>query len=64
MYNMMFSQTEKTRQAEFYLVVTETLNEPVLAQGFSADVTRRKALVVDDNADTGENIQLSREHIL
>jgi hypoxanthine phosphoribosyltransferase len=49
---------------EFYLGVAETRNKPVLTQRVSADVEGKKALLVDDVADTGKSLQLAREHIL
>jgi hypoxanthine phosphoribosyltransferase len=53
-----------TVRVEFYLGVAETRNEPVLTQGVSAVVEGKKALLVDDVADTGKSLQLAREHIL
>jgi hypoxanthine phosphoribosyltransferase len=53
-----------TVRVEFYLGVAETKNEPVLTQGVSAVVTGKKALIVDDVADTGKSLQLAREHVL
>jgi hypoxanthine phosphoribosyltransferase len=50
-------------RVEFYLGVAETRNEPVLTHGVSADVTSKKALLVDDVADTGKSLRLAREHI-
>jgi hypothetical protein len=48
---------------EFYLGVAETRNEPVLTQRVSAVVEGKKALLVDDVADTGKSLQLAREHL-
>ena len=53
-----------TVRVEFYLGVAETKNEPVLTQGVSAVVEGKKALLVDDVADTGKSLQLAREHVL
>jgi hypoxanthine phosphoribosyltransferase len=53
-----------TVRVEFYLGVAETKKEPVLTQGVSVGVEGKKALVVDDVADTGKSLQLAREHIL
>ena len=53
-----------TVRVEFYLGVAETKNEPVLTQGVPAFVTGKKALIVDDVADTGKSLQLVREHVL
>jgi hypoxanthine phosphoribosyltransferase len=49
---------------EFYLGVAETRNAPVLTQRVSAGVEGKKALLVDDVADTGKSLQLAKEHIL
>jgi hypoxanthine phosphoribosyltransferase len=53
-----------TVRVEFYLGVAESRNEPVLTQGVSAVVTGKRALIVDDVADTGKSLQLAREHVL
>jgi len=53
-----------TVRVEFYLSVGETRNEPVLTQGVSAILEGKKALIVDDVADTGKSLQLAREHVL
>ena len=53
-----------TVRVEFYLGVAEAKKEPVLTQGVSAVVTGKKALIVDDVADTGKSLQLAREHVL
>ncbi len=53
-----------TVRVEFYLGVAETRNKPVLTQGVSAVVTGKKALIVDDVADTGKSLHLAREHVL
>ena len=53
-----------TVRVEFYLGVAETKNEPVLTQGVSGVVTGKKALIVDDVADTGKSLHLAREHVL
>jgi len=49
---------------EFYLGVAETRNEPVLTQSVSAGVSGKKALLVDDVADSGKSLRLAREHVL
>jgi len=51
-------------RVEFYLGVAETRKEPVLTQRVSAGVEGKKALLVDDVADTGKSLQLAKEHIL
>jgi len=52
-----------TVRVEFYLGVAETRNKPVLTHGVSAEVTRKKALLVDDVADTGKSLRLAIEHL-
>jgi len=49
---------------DFYVGVAETKKEPVLTQRVSADVKGKKALLVDEVADTGKSLQLAREHVL
>ena len=49
---------------DFYVDVAETKKEPVLTQRVSADVKGKKALLVDEVADTGKSLQLAREHVL
>jgi hypoxanthine phosphoribosyltransferase len=51
-------------RVEFYLGVAETRNAPVLTPRVSAGVEGKKALLVDDVADTGKSLQLAKEHIL
>jgi hypoxanthine phosphoribosyltransferase len=53
-----------TVRVEFYLGVAEAKKEPVLTQGVSAVVTGKKALIVDNVADTGKSLKLAREHVL
>jgi hypoxanthine phosphoribosyltransferase len=47
---------------EFYVGVAETRGEPVLIQRVSADVEGKKALLVDDVADTGKSLRFARGH--
>ena len=51
-------------RGEFYLGVAETRTEPVLTQRVSAVVEGKKALLVDDVADTGKSLQLAKTHVL
>jgi len=50
-------------KAEFYLSVAETKGEPNITQPVSVSVKGKKALVVDDVADTGKSLALVREHL-
>jgi hypoxanthine phosphoribosyltransferase len=56
-------QVLATVGVKFYLGVSETRSEPLLTQGVSVDVTGKKALLVDDVADTGGSLRLAREHL-
>jgi hypoxanthine phosphoribosyltransferase len=53
-----------TVRVEFYLGVAETRNTPVLTQAASAVMKDKKALLVDEIADTGKSLQLTKEHLL
>ena len=53
-----------TLGVEFYWGVAETRNDPVLTQRVSAVVNGKKALLVDDVADTGKSLQLAKAHVL
>ena len=52
-----------TVRGEFYVGVAETRSEPVLKQGVSEDVTGKKALLVDDVADSGKSLLFAKEHL-
>ena len=52
-----------TVEVEFYVGVAETRSEPVLKQSVSEDVTEKKALLVDDVADSGKSLLLAKEHL-
>ncbi len=51
-------------RAEFYLGVAETKEEPLLTQPVSMNVTDKKALIVDEVADTGKSLKLVLDHII
>jgi hypoxanthine phosphoribosyltransferase len=51
-------------KAEFYLGVAETKDEPTLTQPVSVDVAGKKALLVDEVADTGKSLRLVKQHIV
>ncbi|MEM4243489.1 MAG: phosphoribosyltransferase [Candidatus Bathyarchaeia archaeon] len=53
-----------TVQVEFYMGIAKSRSEPVLKQKVAAVVTGKKALLVDDIADTGRSLQLARAHVL
>jgi hypoxanthine phosphoribosyltransferase len=49
--------------AKFYVGVAETKQEPAITQQVSISVKDKKALVVDDLADTGKSLKLVKEHL-
>jgi len=51
-------------RAEFYLGVADTEGEPTLTQTVSVPVEGKKVLMVDEVADTGKSLQLTKEHVL
>ena len=53
-----------TLGVEFYVGVAETRYEPVLTQSVSAVVAGKKALLIDDVADSGKSLRLAKEHVL
>ena len=51
-------------RAEFYVGVGETKCEPTLTQPVSVPVADKKVLIVDEVADTGQSLKLTKEHIV
>jgi hypoxanthine phosphoribosyltransferase len=49
---------------EFYLGPTEPKDEPVVTRSVSMPVKGRDVLVLDDVADTGKSLRLTREHLI
>ena len=49
--------------AEFYLGIAKTKGEPIITQPVSVSVRGKRALVVDDVADTGKSLRLVRSHL-
>ncbi len=49
--------------ARFYVGVAETKGKPEITQPVSVSVRKKKVLVVDDVADTGESLCLVRKHL-
>ncbi len=47
-------------QIEFYTDINQTHKEPTLKQALTNQITNKKALLVDDIADTGESLQLAK----
>ena len=48
---------------EFYVGINKTARKPIVTQPISEDISKRKILVVDDVADTGESLLVALEHI-
>jgi uncharacterized protein len=47
-------------QIEFYIDINQTLQEPILKQTLTTQISGKKALLVDDIADTGESLKLAK----
>ena len=52
-----------TIQIEFYTDINQTRFEPTLKQPLTINITGKKALLVDDIADTGESLKLAKIHL-
>jgi uncharacterized protein len=50
-------------QVEFYTDIQQTLQKPILKQTLTTQVSFKKALIVDDIADTGESLKLAKTHL-
>ncbi|MCL4429316.1 MAG: phosphoribosyltransferase [Chloroflexi bacterium] len=50
-------------QVEFYTDINQTHQEPTLKQPLTTQITGKKALLVDDIADTGESLKLAKTHL-
>ena len=50
-------------QIEFYTNINQTLQEPTLKQTLNTNVTGKKALLIDDIADTGKSLKLAKTHL-
>ena len=48
---------------EFYVGINKTARKPVVTQPISEDISKKKILVVDDVADTGESLLVALDHI-
>jgi hypoxanthine phosphoribosyltransferase len=53
----------ETLQIEFYVDIAQTTLEPKLKQPLTTKVAAKKALLVDDIADTGKSLQLAKTHL-
>ena len=52
-----------TIQIEFYTGINQTRQQPTLKQTLAAQITDKKALLVDDIADSGESLKLAKTHL-
>lgn len=50
-------------QIEFYTGINQTQLEPTLKQSLSHNLAGKKALIVDDIADSGESLKLAQTHL-
>ena len=50
-------------QIEFYTNINLTLQEPILKQTLTTNVTDKKTLLIDDIADTGKSLKLAKTHL-
>ena len=50
-------------EVEFYIDIQQTLGKPILKQTLTTQVSFKKALIVDDIADTGESLNLVKTHL-
>ncbi len=50
-------------QIKFYTGINQTSQQPTIKQNMTLPVTGKKALLVDDIADTGESLKLAQTHL-
>ncbi len=50
-------------QIEFYTNINQTLQEPILIQNLTTNVTGKKILLIDDISDTGKSLKLAKTHL-
>ena len=48
---------------EFYVGIDKTGRKPVVTQPISEDISKKRVLVVDDVADTGESLKVALDHV-
>ena len=48
---------------EFYVGINKTARKPIVTQPISEGISKKKILVVDDVADTGESLLVALDHI-
>ena len=51
-------------QIEFYSDINQTKLEPTLKQTLTTNLVGKKALLIDDIADSGESLKLAKTHVL
>ncbi len=52
-----------TMQIKFYTAIAETHTRPIVSQDVGVDIFRKKILLVDDLADTGESLQCALDYL-
>ena len=52
-----------TIQIEFYVDMNQTKTKPTLKQPLTTNIASKKVLLVDDIADSGESLKLSKTHL-
>jgi hypoxanthine phosphoribosyltransferase len=50
-------------QIEFYINISQTLQEPILKQTLTTNVAGKKILLIDDISDTGKSLKLAKTHL-
>ena len=50
-------------QIEFYTNINLTLQQPILKQTLTTNVTGKKILLIDDISDTGKSLRLAKTHL-
>jgi len=48
---------------EFYVGIDKTASKPVVTQPISENVSKKRILIVDDVADTGESLTVALDHV-
>jgi len=48
---------------EFYVGIGQTARKPIVTQPISEDISKKRILVVDDVADTGESLLVALDHV-
>ena len=52
-----------TMQIQFYTGISETHSRPIISQDVGVDIHRKRILLVDDLADTGESLKVALDYL-